>query len=185
MKRFLTIFTCLIAVAWAEPDWHTFTSADGGKKFAGKLVSFRQQGELVTVKRKDTNRDMSFKISILSEEDQKYILEQAPALTAAGAIRVSFDKNLVRLDDDKARKYTGCYQISVENLSSESIQDVEVEYLVIYQKGSLAKGSTIVVDQGNKVISDLLPNLSDYVETSSITLQSASSRDKEACSGSS
>ena len=112
-------------------------------------------------------------------------MEQAPALVAASAIRVSFDKSQVRLDDDKARKYTGCYQISVENLSGESIQDVEVEYLVIYQKGSLAKGSTIEVDQGNQVFSDLLPSISNYVETSTITLQSASSRDKEACSGSS
>jgi len=104
MKRIITIFTCLIAVAWAEPDWHTFTSADGSKEFAGKLVSFRKQGELVTVKRKDTNRSMSFKLSILSEEDQKLIREQASALNAAGAVRLSFDKNLERLDDDKVVK---------------------------------------------------------------------------------
>jgi len=62
---------------------------------------------------------------------------------------------------------------------------VEVEYLVIYRQGSLAKGSTIKVDRGSKAISELLPGISDCVETGKITLQSASSRDKEACAGSS
>lgn len=185
MKRILTIFTCLIAVAWAEPEWHTFTSADGSKKFSGKLVGFRQKGEVVTVKRKDNMREMSFKIGVLSEEDQKFIRDQAPALIAASAVRVSFDKHQEKLDDDKARKYSGCYQITVENSSAESIQDVEVNYLVVYQKGSLNKGSTTEVDQGSTIISDLLPSIPDYVETSRITLQSAASRDKEACSGSS
>jgi len=185
MKLILVMLMCLIAAASAEQGWHTFTSREGGKTFVGQLLSFREEGELVTVKRKDNLRSLSFKLSMLSEADREFVMEQAPALIAVNAVRLTFDKSQEKLDGGKARRYTGCYNITVENSSPSDLDDVVVDYVVIYQKGSLAKGSTIVLDQGSKDFSTLLGNMSELVTTSGITLQSASSRDKEACSGSS
>lgn len=178
------MLVCLSGMAAAQQEWHTFTSREGGKTFVGELVSYREEGDLLTVRRKDTLRTMSFKLSVLSDADREFVLAQAPALIAASAVRLSFDKSQEKLDDDKARRYTGCYNISVENSSPSDLEDVEIDYVVIYQKGSLAKGKSIQVDQGTKSISTLPGNFEDVVSTSGITLQSAASRDKEACSGS-
>ena len=185
MKLILVMLMCLIAAASAEQDWRTFTSREGGKTFVGQLVSYKEEGELVTVRRKDNFRSMSFKLSVLSEADREFVMEQAPALIAAKAVRLTFDKSQEKLDDAKVRRYTGCYDITVENTSPSDLEDVVVDYVVIYQKGSLDKGSTIEFDQRSKTFSTLPGNMSEWLTTRGITIQSASSRDKEACSGSS
>jgi hypothetical protein len=184
MKKLLAILMCLGAVASAQQEWHTFTSREGGKTFEGKVVAYREDGDLVTVKRKGDLRILNFKLDVLSDADREFVMEQAPGLIAAGAVRLSFDKSQEKLDDDKARRYSGCYRITVVNTSPSDLQDVTVDYVVIYQKGSLAKGSTIEVDSGSQSFEKLAGNMENVVTTSGITLQSAASRDKEACSGS-
>ena len=175
---------CLTVVVSAGPEWRMFTSREGGKTFEGKLVSYKEKGDSVTVKRKGSSRPMSFKLSVLSDADREYVMEQAPALIAAGAVRLSFDKKQEKLDDDKARRYTGCYNITVENTSPSDLADVVIDYVVIYQKGSLAKGKTLEVEQGSKTFSTLIGNMDDLVTTNGISLQSAASREKQACAGS-
>jgi len=80
MKK--TILSILLPALLAGPGLaRVWTSADGSKTFEGDFISC--DGETVTVKR--GIREMTFKIELLSEEDQKWAKEEVTRLEAAKA----------------------------------------------------------------------------------------------------
>lgn len=80
MKKMIlsALFPALLAGSGQARIW---TSADGSKTFEGDFISC--DGKTVTVKR--GIREMTFKIELLSEEDQKWAKEEVTRLEAAEA----------------------------------------------------------------------------------------------------
>lgn len=93
---------------------HTWKSADGSKSFDAEFVKL--EGELLTVKR-STGKTMTFKLSILSEEDQTFAKEEAERMAkaaeeAAAAAELANAKlpkalkgKLVRLEGKSLKKF--------------------------------------------------------------------------------
>ncbi len=66
----------------------TWTSADGKSTFEGELVS--STGSEVTVMR--SNKNLTFTLDKLSEEDQAYVREEAEKAAASAAAKAEADK---------------------------------------------------------------------------------------------
>ena len=127
MKR--TIIILLGCAALMLPasgfEKRTFKSADNSKSFEGALTGFDAAKGLVTV-RMTGGRDVSFKLSILSTEDQEYIKENANVLAAANAIRLDFEiyKNeavKVEVAGSKTTTTPAGYEIVLRNSSKTYI----------------------------------------------------------------
>jgi hypothetical protein len=106
MKKTYTLTLAALLLA-GSVHARTWTSAEGGKKFQGEYVS--HTGDVVTVKK--GFKTVRFKISLLSEDDSKWLAEQkanaenenkpeAPEVDA-GKIGKKLAGNMVKLTGDK------------------------------------------------------------------------------------
>jgi hypothetical protein len=180
------LITVAMAVASvAHGQVRTFASADGTKKFDATLLAYREKDQLVTVRMKGRTNTVNFNISILSEDDQAYVKDQAQALRAANALKLSFERYRKKDESNAdARMYLGGYEIGLRNLAADPIKNVEIEYLIVYRKGSLAAGTDVQTERGSETFSELSAGTDEKILAGKVSLQSAASRDKQACSGS-
>ena len=86
MSRLLALLVGLAATASAELDWRSFENADKTKSFQGRLVGYNPSSRKVTVQKKTTLRPVTFSVSLLSAEHQKYVEDRAVELEAAGGV---------------------------------------------------------------------------------------------------
>ena len=83
MKRTLiTLFTCaVLGMPAMALEKRTFTSADGAKTFEGRLTDYDGKRGTVTVRK--GMRNITFKLTVLSEKDIEYVKEHGNAVAAA------------------------------------------------------------------------------------------------------
>lgn len=175
MKRILiSLFTCaVLATPAVALEKRTFTSADGSKSFEGRLMDYDAKTGLVVVRK--GMRNLKFKLGVLSEEDAKYIKENANAVAAANAIRLDFDlwkgKAVTkRTDSERTTTTPAGYEIEVRNWTKKRISNIEVEYTIFHRKDAENGAGSITTTNGSIHISNLFAGKDDTNKTSPIDL---------------
>ena len=177
MKRFWCLFLLLACPALADVEWRSFENADKTKSFVGRLVGYDPARKKVTVQKKSTLRPVSFNVSLLSEEHRKFVEGRAVELEAAGGLRMVFFENVQKLGskrsgDTRTSNYNGGYKIEIRNFLRRAIQDVSVDYIVIYRKDSTNGNGTRAVKKGSKDLTALIPNYDENIIIDGIPLTS-------------
>lgn len=177
MKRFYCLLLLLACPALADLEWRSFESADKTKSFVGRLVGYDPARKKVTVQKKSTLRPVSFNVSLLSEEHRKFVEDRAVELEAAGGLRMVFFENVQKLGskrsgDTRTSNYNGGYKIEIRNFLRRAIQDVSVDYLVIYRKDSTKGNGTRAIKKGSKNLTALIPNYDENIIIDGIPLTS-------------
>ena len=185
MKR--TLFTLLSCAVLGLPamalEKRTFTSADGSKTFEGRLTDYDAKKGLVTVRK--GMRNLTFKLSLLSEEDVAYVNENANALAAANSIRLDFDlykdkATTNRTDTERTTTTPAGYEIAVRNWTKNNIEDIEIRYTIFHRKDAENGPGSITTTEGSTHISTLFSNTEDVNRTDPINLVRYSGRSRAA-----
>ncbi len=177
MKRFLSLLAGLVTTASAELEWRSFENADKTKSFQGRLVGYNPGSKKVTVQKKTTLRPVTFNVSLLSTEHRKYVEERAVELEAAGGLRMMFYQSVTktgtkRTSDTRTASYNGGYKIEIRNFLRRAIQDVSVDYIVIYRKDSTKGNGNLATKRGTKNLTSLIPNYDENISIDGIPLTS-------------
>ncbi|MGB0991510.1 MAG: hypothetical protein ACPG32_03475 [Akkermansiaceae bacterium] len=133
--RVFTLFTLLIGLCSGEV--RRFQNADETKSFFGELVDYDAKKKLVTVKLQKGNKKIKFALNILSEDDQKYVLNNADRVAVANNIEITLKKF-----SDKSKKelkprivnrvHPSGYTIQVNNRSKKVISNITLNYTLYY-----------------------------------------------------
>ena len=137
-------WTLVALAAFALPcsglEQRKFQNADKSKSFMATLIDYNGAKKTVTVTLANGKKSL-FKLSLLSEEDQKYVQSQADVLAVSRSIDVTFTE--VKGDTEKNRaglirtsKTPTNYKIQVYNRSNKVIENLEVKYSYYYCVGS-------------------------------------------------
>ena len=177
MSRLLALLVGLAATASAELDWRSFENADETKSFQGRLVGYNPSSRKVTVQKKTTLRPVTFSVSLLSAEHQKYVEDRAVELEAAGGLRMMFYESVEktgsrRTSDTRTASYNGGYRIEIRNFLRRPIQNVSVDYIVIYRRDSTEGNGTLATKRGSKDLTALIPNYDESISIDGIPLSS-------------
>ena len=179
MKRLLTIAGCLAlaATGWADVEWRTFENSDKSKFFKGRLVGYDSARNKVTVQKQSTMRSITFSLDLLSEDHQKFVKERSMELEAAGGLRMMFYENVEKVSSNRTsttrtNNYNGGYKIEIRNYLRKAIQDVEIDYIVIYRKDSTKGNGTLATKKGSKNLTALVPNYDENLVIDGIPLKS-------------
>ncbi len=174
MKKSLTLlFLGLGMTAHASQEWRTFSSVDGTRTFKGQLTAFDTSSSTVTVLKSDQKR-ITFKIDVISEEDQEYVLDNASKLAPDLNLRIRFEelrdrKGTTRGDESRTTNHEGGYTIYLNSFSPTLVKEAEVEYLMIYRKDAVTGDSNDIVVKGSDIV-EIPPNSSASVETETVEL---------------
>ncbi|MDB4730122.1 hypothetical protein OAF58_01415 [bacterium] len=167
-RRFLYKSGVLIAFGvtfggFAQAELHKFTSKDGSKSFEAELTHYVPNQKLVEVRR-ESGKVMKFKMAVLSEDDQKYVMKRAPVLKVAKDLKVSAKiqigkKKVVKAKPTKRTTIPKSYRVTFRNTSNLKMEDLEVEYELhwVRDNGSGRKGEEKVVAKGSTLVSAVFP----------------------------
>ena len=176
MKRTLIILLGCAALALPASalEKRTFKSADKSKSFEGVLTDYDSKGGTVTVRRTG-GRSSTFKLTLLSTEDQTYVTENANALIAAKAINLDFDLYKedavkVKSETEKTTTTPAGYEIAVRNYTKQNIDDIEIKYTIFHRKDAENGVGSIAQTKGTIHISTLYKNSEDPNKTSTVNL---------------
>lgn len=177
MKRLLILLLAGSSLAFGNTEWRKFHNSDGTKSFTGRLVGYDSDKDIVTVQRKTTLSPIRFKLSLLSDENQKFVKTRALELEAAGGLRLMFYENVKKVDskksgDTRTTKYDGGYKIELRNYARKRMEGVTVEWIAVYRKDSVKGSGTVVTKRGSELISTLIPNVDENIEVNGIPLTS-------------
>ena len=178
MKRFCCLLLLVLACpALADVEWRSFENADKTKSFQGRLVGYDPARKKVTVQKKSTLRPVTFSVALLSEEHRKFVEKRAVELEAAGGLRMMFYQTIdktgtTRNGGTRTSSYNGGYKIEIRNFLRRAIQDVSVDYIVIYRKDSTKGNGTRAVKKGTKDLTALVPNYDENIVIDGIPLTS-------------
>ncbi|HBM77740.1 MAG TPA: hypothetical protein DD438_06480 [Verrucomicrobiales bacterium] len=177
MKIFLLLLLTLVSSAVAEIEWRSFENADKTKSFQGRLVGYNPLTKKVTVQRQSTLRPVTFQIDLLSEEHRTFVESRAVELEAAGGLRMMFYENVhkvgsTRSGSTKTSSYDGGYKIEIRNYLRRAIQDVSVDYLIVYRKDSTKGNGTRSIKRGSRNLTALIPNYDENIIINGIPLTS-------------
>ena len=177
MKRFWCLLLALACPALADVEWRSFENADKTRSFQGRLVGYDPARKKVTVQKKSTLRPVTFSVALLSEEHRKFVEKRAVELEAAGGLRMMFYQTIEktgsnRSGDTRTSSYNGGYKIEIRNFLRRAIQDVSVDYIVIYRKDSTKGNGTRSVKRGSRDLTALVPNYDENIVIDGIPLTS-------------
>ena len=161
----------------AEIEWRDFENADKTKSFQGRLVGYDPLAKKVTVQKKSTLRPVTFRIDLLSKEHRIFVESRAVELEAAGGLRMMFYENVTktgsaRTGSTKTSTYNGGYKIEIRNYLRRPIQDVSVDFLVIYRKDSTNGNGVRSIKRGSRDLTALVPNYDENISIEGIPLTS-------------
>ncbi|MCP5536290.1 MAG: hypothetical protein H7A51_08670 [Akkermansiaceae bacterium] len=117
-----------------------FKSSDESKSFTATLTDYNAARKTATVTLKN-GIVKSFDLSLLSEEDQKYVIDSADELAVSRSVSVSFKEVKGETTRTKSglvrtRSTPTSYEIQVYNRSDKVIEDLEIRYSLYYCVGS-------------------------------------------------
>ena len=177
MKKLLFLLLVFGPPAMAEIEWRDFENADKTKSFQGRLVGYDPLAKKVTVQKKSTLRPVTFRIDLLSKEHRIFVESRAVELEAAGGLRMMFYENVTktgsaRTGSTKTSTYNGGYKIEIRNYLRRPIQDVSVDFLVIYRKDSTNGNGVRSFKRGSRDLTALVPNYDENISIEGIPLTS-------------
>lgn len=160
-------------MAHASQEWRTFSSLDGTRTFKGQLTAFDTSSSTVTVLKSDRKR-ISFKLDVISEEDQEYVLENSSKLAPDLSLKIRFEElrdrqGTTRSSETRTTNHESGYTIYLNSYSPSLVKEAEVEYLMIYRKDSVSGDSNDIVVKGTDIV-EIPPNSSASVETETVEL---------------
>ena len=177
MKKLIFLLLVFGPPAMAEIGWRDFENADKTKSFQGRLVGYDPLAKKVTVQKKSTLRPVTFRIDLLSKEHRIFVESRAVELEAAGGLRMMFYENVTktgsaRTGSTKTSTYNGGYKIEIRNYLRRPIQDVSVDFLVIYRKDSTNGNGVRSIKRGSRDLTALVPNYDENISIEGIPLTS-------------
>ena len=177
MKKLIFLLLVFGPPAMAEIEWRDFENADKTKSFQGRLVGYDPLAKKVTVQKKSTLRPVTFRIDLLSKEHRIFVESRAVELEAAGGLRMMFYENVTktgsaRTGSTKTSTYNGGYKIEIRNYLRRPIQDVSVDFLVIYRKDSTNGNGVRSIKRGSRDLTALVPNYDENISIEGIPLTS-------------
>lgn len=177
MKKLIFLLLVFGSPAMAEIEWRDFENADKTKSFQGRLVGYDPLAKKVTVQKKSTLRPVTFRIDLLSKEHRIFVESRAVELEAAGGLRIMFYENVTktgsaRTGSTKTSTYNGGYKIEIRNYLRRPIQDVSVDFLVIYRKDSTNGNGVRSIKRGSRDLTALVPNYDENISIEGIPLTS-------------
>lgn len=160
----------------AEQPWREFKSADGSQSFVGQLLAYRKSEEAATVRLKATMQSMVVPLARLSAADQEYVKEQAANLTPAASVELHFDRVVDQTSserDDKTRtkSFDAGYKIELRSYSSEPLENVEVDYVIVYRKDEVDGLGERLTQAGSKQIPTLAANVTEHIDATGVALE--------------
>lgn len=177
MKKLIFLLLVFGPPAMAEIEWRDFENADKTKSFQGRLVGYDPLAKKVTVQKKSTLRPVTFRIDLLSKEHRIFVESRAVELEAAGGLKMMFYENVTktgsaRTGSTKTSTYNGGYKIEIRNYLRRPIQDVSVDFLVIYRKDSTNGNGVRSIKRGSRDLTALVPNYDENISIEGIPLTS-------------
>ena len=91
LQALLTSLFLLGPLATAAPEWHTFNNAAGSSNFKAAMIGCDSRAATITVRMRGSRQHTTFKIALLSEEDQAYARAKGKELAAVSGFRFRFD----------------------------------------------------------------------------------------------
>ncbi len=169
----IVFLTCFDASA----EIRRFQSQDKTKSFFAELTGYDAKTKRVTVRMK-SGRKSSFKIDLLSENDQKYVVANGKRLAVGNDIRLSLrkfqDKSIKKLAPRTVdRVYPSGYTISLSNRSKNTYTDLSVNYTLYYQvQGYLKPEREKKMSTGNLSCEKIVANQTVTLHTEKLDIVS-------------
>ncbi|MFT5633041.1 MAG: hypothetical protein ACI9SQ_000751 [Rubritalea sp.] len=161
----------LTSVSSAELKSRTFLSADKSKSFEGTLTAYNGEDNKVRV-RTSKGRDITFKLSVLSEKCQAYVTENASMVAVASSLDISFEK----VKEKKVKGADGVnttFDVIFYNRSKTIIKGMVIDYTVYYSKDTLNNGkrtTSKLTSTGSFDVYDLDPRYRTTETTQTINI---------------
>ena len=161
---------------FAQAELRTFTSKDGSKSFEAELTQYVPNEKMVEVRR-ESGKVVKFKMAVLSEDDQKFVLKRAPLLKVAKDLKVGArikigKKEIVKAKPTKRTTIPKSYRVTFRNTSNLKMEDLDVEYELhwVRDNGSGRKGEEKIVAKGSTLVSVVLPRQELSFNTDSVKI---------------
>jgi hypothetical protein len=180
-KRWLSMIALLsLALPCAALEQHEFHSNDNSQSFHGQLTDYDAAKKVVTVKLKN-GKVSKFKLSLLSEDDQKYVIHNQVTLSAVKGLQVSFKEvkgKITRTKEGLIRTTVTptSYDVTVYNRTKTPMRDLTLNYHYYYCVGTLTPGGakhTPKVTTGRLMFDKLFGQDTATLTTSTINITRA------------
>lgn len=176
--KFATIAAiALIPFSMVSAEMRTYHSKDGKKTFRGDLYGYEAKTKIVEM-RMGRGKIMKFPLGVLSEEDQKYVLKQAPVLLAKKSIRVETKHQSKRTAKNKPNpgqwhfeKYDHSYEVTVQNFRDKHLDQVDVEYVFYIERNRREYQGRIDKVSGSETLKLLVANTKETITTKTANLE--------------
>lgn len=170
-------FLWLAGAACGQDALRTFTDPDGERTFTAEILRYDHKQDTVTVRMKSDGRQVTFKLSRLSESDRDYLKGYAQQVAAENSFKFSFKKFMDETGanesgDTKTTTYNGGYQITLANFSTTNVENVTVESLTIWRKDTFDGMGDEQLVRGTHPISTAIAGLNERITTASIPMES-------------
>lgn len=176
-KSIMTAVCCLsllgLTAGYGLERDRTFTSADGAKTFDGFLVDYDSSKNVVSV-RLAGKSVKKFSLDKLSEADQKFVQDNADALAASRSLKVRIDEkyrdsnSIDKADGARSSTRVEGFNISVENLGSERIEDVEIRSTIFVRRAAERGPSQLQMEVDSYTIESLSGKRKQMVKTKGV-----------------
>ena len=140
MKQFFVsvLITALTLISAHALQQRTFHNTDKTKSFSATLTAYDASTQKVTILNA-SGKQISFVLSKLSPECQKYVLSKKDILAAARYIDLDFDEVKGKRSGKAIPTH---FDIEVYNRGKSSIEEVKLRYTLYYKQGDLNKGGS-------------------------------------------
>lgn len=134
--KLLALFLLLCLNLTVTAEMRRFQNADETKSFYAELTGYDTSTEIVTVRLK-AGQTQSFKLNILSKDDQTYIKENGNRLGVGSNIRITLKrfqgKSEKKLEPRTVNRVSPSgYTITLYNRSKSRYSDITINYTLYY-----------------------------------------------------
>ena len=161
----------------AQAELRKFSNRDGSKHFEAELIRYLPEQKIVQVRR-DSGKLSRFKLSHLSDDDQKYILKRAPLLRVAKDLKLSASpvigkKEVVKASTSKTTTTPKSYRVTLENTSGLNLEDLKVDYELhwVRDNGTGRRGEENQVARGSALVSHVMARKEMSFNTDAVKIQ--------------
>ena len=141
MKHLLQITLAIVVLALPSQalEQRTFKGSKKTQSFEATLRAYDAQKKTVTVVQ-SSGKTMTFSLSVLSDECQKYVISKQDLLNTSRNVRLKFKE--VK-DKRVGTSFKMGFAIEVYNRGKNSIEDITINYTIYYDQGDIKKGGFI------------------------------------------
>jgi hypothetical protein len=171
---------CMVLSAGAETQYRDFMSAEG-QVIRGRVMKYDAKKRAVTIQR-DNKKMATVPLSILSKDDQAYILEWEfnKIFLSESSLKIEVKREKRKDKEEsygsfihtKKVEHAG-YKLSIQNKSTSKLKNLEVQYCIFYEQQKNSNGK-LLDEQGVKYgsidIPILAPKSTKEISTETVTI---------------